>query len=70
LRAPTTVTSTTVSSIVTMTAPEAWRAISPVSSVSWWRPHIKDFFTGFKMIFLFSKTKKTAHAVFGRINAD
>jgi hypothetical protein len=59
-----------------MTAPEAWRAISPVSSVSWWRPHINVFLTGFTVNFLFFvllefsvlKNKKTAHAVFRRIN--
>ena len=31
-------TSTTVSSMLTSTAPCAWRAISPVSSVTWWAP--------------------------------
>jgi hypothetical protein len=33
------VTSTTVSAILTRTAPPAWRAISPVSSVTWWFPY-------------------------------
>jgi hypothetical protein len=43
--APTTVASTTVSSMFTSTAPEAWRAISPVSSVTVWEPHWKVLVT-------------------------
>src|SRR5688500_7835195 len=46
---PTQVTSTTVSSMVTSTAPSAWRAISPVSSVTWWRPKEKVFLMDFTM---------------------
>src|SRR5688572_20541901 len=33
----------------TMTAPVAWRAISPVSRISRWRPQISDFLTWFKV---------------------
>ena len=42
-----TAASTTVSSIVTRTAPCAWRAISPVSRVTWWAPYEKVFLVGF-----------------------
>src|SRR6185312_15621953 len=44
---PTQVTSTTVSSMVTSTAPSAWRAISPVSSVTVWRPKGNVFLIDF-----------------------
>jgi len=36
---PTAVTSSTVSPMLTITEPLACRAISPVSSVSWWSPY-------------------------------
>jgi hypothetical protein len=42
---PTTVASTTVSSIFTSTAPPDWRAISPVSSVTVCAPYGNDLIT-------------------------
>ena len=45
-----TAASTTVSSTVQMTAPCAWRAISPVSSVTCCVPRVKVFLIGFKGI--------------------
>src|SRR5690625_6945995 len=42
---PTTVASSTVSSTVTSTAPDAWRAISPVSSVTVCGPYWNDLVT-------------------------
>ncbi len=44
LRAATTVASTTVSSMLTSTAPVAWRAISPVSIVTVCLPQVNVFF--------------------------
>src|SRR3954471_8947643 len=35
--------------MVTRTAPSAWRAISPVSSVTWWRPNWNVFLMDFTM---------------------
>src|SRR6056297_3520786 len=48
---PTAVTSTTVSAMVTTTAASAWRAISPVSSVTVWAPYWNDFLMGVKFTF-------------------
>jgi hypothetical protein len=46
----TTVASTTVSSMFTSTAPEAWRAISPVSMMTVLSPHWKVLVTLLKML--------------------
>jgi len=46
----TTVASTTVSSMLTSTAPDDWRAISPVSIVTWWGPHWKVLVTLLNML--------------------
>src|SRR4029077_20850940 len=35
--------------MVTSTAPSAWRAISPVSSVTWWRPNENVFLIDFTL---------------------
>ena len=56
---PTTVTSTTVSSRLTSTAPLACRAISPVSSVSCWLPQVSVFLICFNGV-LCLQMKKTA----------
>src|SRR5688572_15749037 len=40
--------------MVTSTAPSAWRAISPVSRVTWWRPREKVFLMDFTGVFLLS----------------
>jgi hypothetical protein len=48
--AATTVASTTVSAMLTTTAPLAWRAISPVSSVTVCEPHWNVFVTLLNML--------------------
>src|SRR6187549_3850619 len=45
--------------MVTSTAPSAWRAISPVSSVTWWRPKEKVFLMDFTGVFLLSGSAGT-----------
>src|SRR5690606_13567528 len=47
----TAVTSTTVSDMLTTTAASAWRAISPVSSVTVWAPYWNDFLMGVRFTF-------------------
>ena len=63
----TTVASTTVSSIEQITEPCAWRAISPVSSVTWWAPYEKVFLIEFTGILESKKRSSSAHGSMRRL---
>src|SRR5690349_253367 len=49
--------------MLTITAPDAWRAISPVSSTTWWLPNWNDLVTfaiGATPELIFTRTKNGA----------